>query len=131
MYAIAPPAPIHADAETITFNRAAWDAYVGRVEDAADQASVAAVRADRARLGDAEFMRRCYTDEEAGRMIDGAPAVAIWRARLGLTQKVLAQRAGISASYLAEIETGRKPGSAAALAALARVFGLPMEMLVE
>jgi DNA-binding XRE family transcriptional regulator len=131
MNAVAPPAPIHADAETVTFSRAAWDAFLGRLEDDADLATIAALRAERERLGDAAFMRRCYTADEAERMINGISAIAIWRARLGLTQKALAEHAGISPSYLAEIETGRKPGSAAALAALARVFGVPMEMLVE
>jgi DNA-binding XRE family transcriptional regulator len=131
MNVIPPPEPVHVDAETITFNRADWSAYLDRVEDAEDRASLAAARAERAQLGDAEFMRRCYSAEEAGRMIDGVSAVAIWRARAGLSQKALAERAGISASYLAEIETGRKPGSVTALAALARVFGVPIELLID
>jgi DNA-binding XRE family transcriptional regulator len=120
--AIVRPAPIHINADTVTFNRVKNEAYL---------ATIAAVHAERDRLGDALSMRRYYNVDEAERMIGGTPAAAIWRARLGLTQKVLAERAGISGSYLAEIETGRKAGTAAVFAALARVFGVPMEMLVE
>jgi hypothetical protein len=38
---------------------------------------------------------------------------------------------GLHDSYLAEIETGKKPGSAAALRKLSRVLAIPMENLVS
>ena len=48
-----------------------------------------------------------------------------------LTQRELAEQAEVSPSYLAEIETGKKPGSAAALRKLSRVLAIPMENLVS
>ena len=63
-------------------------------------------------------------------MLDGQSALATWRNRAGLTQRALATAAEISPSYLAEIEAGKKPGSAAAIRAVARVLNVPMEMLV-
>jgi transcriptional regulator with XRE-family HTH domain len=43
---------------------------------------------------------------------------------------MLASQAGVSPSYLAEIETARNPGSASALRDLASVLQVPMEYLV-
>lgn len=63
-------------------------------------------------------------------MLDGTSPITIWRQRRGMTQRALAGAAGISASYLAEIETGKKPGSVAALMAIAAVFGVPMEQIL-
>jgi DNA-binding Xre family transcriptional regulator len=42
-----------------------------------------------------------------------------------------AAAAGVSAAYLAEIETGRKPGSAAALAKLAKALEVQIEELIR
>jgi hypothetical protein len=42
-----------------------------------------------------------------------------------------AEQAGVSASYLAEIETGKKPGSADALRKLSCVLAPPMETLIS
>ena len=57
-------------------------------------------------------------------------AVKVIRTGLGLDRKDLAREAGLSYSYLAEIENGRKPASASAQQALARALGLsPSELL--
>ena len=47
-----------------------------------------------------------------------------------MTQRQLAAAALTSPSYLAEIEAGKKPGNASALARIARVLQVPMEHLV-
>ena len=47
-----------------------------------------------------------------------------------LLQRALAGAADLAASYLAEIETGRKRGSAAAIRRLAKVLQVDMEDLV-
>ncbi len=44
------------------------------------------------------------------------------RARLGLSQAVMAERTGISVSYLSQIETGDRPVTPTVLAALAEAF---------
>ncbi len=48
-----------------------------------------------------------------------------------MSQREVAGKAGVSPSYLAEIETGQKPGSADALQALARALNTSMESLVS
>ncbi|HEV3116860.1 MAG TPA: helix-turn-helix transcriptional regulator [Gemmataceae bacterium] len=55
----------------------------------------------------------------------------VWREKRGLSQCALAERAGVSPSYLAEIEIGKKPGSADALRKLSRMLAIPMENLVS
>ena len=56
--------------------------------------------------------------------------VRVWRAHRGLGRDALAAAAGIAPSYLSEIETRRKPGSFAALAATLSV-GFQAEWLAH
>ena len=127
-----PPTPLRFDDETVTFSRAAFDAFLRQVEDLEDLAAVDRAEAERARLGDKEYRRLCYTMDEVHRVVhDGVSDVTIWRERAGLTQRALAEAAGVSPSYLAEIEGGKKPGSAAALCRIAKVLKVPMEHLVS
>jgi transcriptional regulator with XRE-family HTH domain len=57
-------------------------------------------------------------------------AIKVIRTGLGMDRKRLAKAARLSYSYLAEIENGRKPASAAAQHAIARALGLsPSELL--
>lgn len=56
--------------------------------------------------------------------------VKILRRFRGLTQKQLAEAAGLSRPYLTEIETGKKPGSLAALRALAAALEINAGMLL-
>ena len=124
------PRPVSSTETTVTLDRADWEAFLDRLDDIADRAAVEAHKAERARLGPAEFDRLCYSDAEVGRMLTGTPALTIWRERVGLTQRALAEVAEVSPSYLAEIESGKKPGSAAALRRLAAALNVPMEHLV-
>ena len=49
----------------------------------------------------------------------------------GLTLRALAEETGIAASYLSEIERGRKPGSAAALARIAGALDTTVDSPAE
>ena len=61
----------------------------------------------------------------------GAPTpLAFWRAKRGLTQKQPSQTAGVSHSYIADLEAGRRKGDAALLERLAQALRLRMEDLV-
>ena len=71
------------------------------------------------------------TGDELRRILDDESPVKVWREKRGLTQRALAEQAGVSPSYLAEIETGKKPGSAGASRKLSRVLAIPMENLVS
>jgi ribosome-binding protein aMBF1 (putative translation factor) len=56
--------------------------------------------------------------------------LTFWRAKRGLTEKQLSQTVGISQSYIADLEAGRRKGDAALLERLAQALRLRMEDLV-
>ena len=125
------PRPVSETARTVTLRKSDWNALVARFEDIEDLKAVAAVLAHEDKVGK-EVARRDYlTGEELGRLLDDESPVKVWREKRGLSQRELATQAGISPSYLAEIETGKKPGSADALCQLSRVLEIPMENLVS
>lgn len=60
----------------------------------------------------------------------GENPVRFFRGKAGLTQVVLAKKAGISRTYLTEIETGAKNGSIQAMKNIADALGVSMDDLV-
>lgn len=124
------PRPVAETADTVTLRKQDWQALVAQLEDADDRAAVEARRAHEAAVGTAVARRDYLSGEEMQRLLDGENPVRLWREKRGLTQRVLAAQAGIGASYLAEIEGGKKPGSADALHKLAQALGVAMENLV-
>ena len=79
MSTIAPPKPITSTADTITFARSDWDAFIDHLENADDLASVRAYDAWVMSVGADQARRLSYTVAEMERMIDGVSAVTIWR----------------------------------------------------
>jgi transcriptional regulator with XRE-family HTH domain len=63
-------------------------------------------------------------------LLDGESPLKVWREKRGRSQRELAAAAGVSPAHLAEIETGRKPGSVLALARLARALEVQIEDLI-
>lgn len=124
------PKPLRESRDTVTLRRADWEALVDLLEDAEDVAAVAARRAQEAVAGRDVARRDYLTGDEVRRLLDWESPLKLWREKRGLSQRDLARAAGVSPSYLAEIETGRKPGSAEALLHLARALAVPMERLV-
>jgi ribosome-binding protein aMBF1 (putative translation factor) len=121
---------IDPETDTVTMTRAEYEALVEAAEDAEDRAHLAA-QEERERLLGIEAARAdALPVELVERMLDGENPVRIWREHRGLTLGDLADRAGIAPSYVSEIETGRKPGSVAALAKLARVLDIDLDDLV-
>jgi transcriptional regulator with XRE-family HTH domain len=53
------------------------------------------------------------------------------RRRRGLTQEALAERAGLSRTYLARLETARQDPTLSTLVKLAKAFGVPVTALLE
>jgi DNA-binding XRE family transcriptional regulator len=121
------PRPVAEDAETVTLRRSEWEAFM---EDVIDRAALRDYDAWVAGIGEDEARRLSYTAAEVNRMLDGVLPVTIWRERAGLSQAALADAAGVNASYLNEIEQGKKPGSVAAIRSLAKVLRVPMDHLV-
>jgi len=64
-------------------------------------------------------------------LAEGAHPVRVWREHRGLTQRQLAEAAGISAAYLSQIESGTRQGSAEVLAALAQALNVPLDDLMH
>jgi ribosome-binding protein aMBF1 (putative translation factor) len=107
---------------TVTVNRQDWVRLLTELEDAEDRAAVREGRAREAALGKDAVRRNSLTGEEAKRLLDGESPVRVWRGKRGLSQRELAAAASVAPSYLADIENGRKPGSAGALSRLARAL---------
>ncbi len=122
--------PLAETPETVTLTRADFNALLSAAEDAADLASVEVHRAYEDRVGWETARRNYLTSDEARRLLDGVSAVRIWREKRGMTQRALAEAAAVAVGYLAEIEGGKKPGTAGALCRIARVLDVPMEHLV-
>jgi predicted transcriptional regulator len=60
-----------------------------------------------------------------------APApLAFWRRKRGLTQKALSAAVGVSQSYVADLEAGRRKGDPALVKRLAKALKVRMEDLV-
>ena len=77
-------------------------------EAAEDRADVrAAEAAELRRAGGEEYLPA----DMARRMIAGESPLRIWRQYRDMTLSTLGDRAGIKASYLSEMELGKKPGS--------------------
>ena len=66
----------------------------------------------------------------ADRLLDGENPVKVYRDYRGITQKALAQAAGINPVYLSQIETGRRTGSTRTLAALAAALSMGIDALI-
>jgi ribosome-binding protein aMBF1 (putative translation factor) len=116
--------PIAETAETVTLARSDYEAMVSELEDARDLATIREVEA-RVAAGESEYVPMAVVE----RLMAGEVPVRIWREHRGMTARALAAAAGIPASYLCEIEAGRKPGSFQAMAALARALEVDMEDL--
>lgn len=116
--------------DTVTVSRGDWAQLLSELEEAQDRAAVVERRRHEAAAGKEAARRNYLTAREARRLLDGESPVKVWREKRGRSQRRLATAAGVSAGYIAEIETRRKPGSAAALARLAKALQVQVEDLI-
>lgn len=63
-------------------------------------------------------------------LIDGANPIRVWREYRGLSQGDLAARAGISPSYLSQLESGKRDGTMEVLSAVAAALDVTLDDLV-
>ena len=68
--------------------------------------------------------------EHAARIFGDEHPARVWRQHRGLTMQAVAASAGVSAAYLSEIETGKKPGSVTTLRKIAAALDLRIEDLL-
>ena len=83
-----------------------------------------------------ESMGRTPKDSEELRLTPGfaqalGRTIKVIRTDLGIERRALAEAAGISYSYLTQIENGNKPPSSSVLARIARPLGVRMHQLIE
>jgi DNA-binding XRE family transcriptional regulator len=64
-------------------------------------------------------------------ILDGENPIKVWREYRGLTQQQLADAAGFSKSYLSQIESGKRTGTAEVLAAIASGLGLTLDDILN
>lgn len=62
-------------------------------------------------------------------IIDGANPIRVWREHRGLSQSELASQAGISPSYLSQLESGKRDGTMEVLAAIASALNVTLDDL--
>ena len=105
---------------TVALSQTAYDALIERNEELEDR--LAAVDADDgSRIPHAVALA----------IMRGDRPMAAFRNHRGLTLRGLAERTGIAASYLSEIERGRKPGSAAALSRISAALDTTIDALLS
>src|SRR5262249_47460453 len=123
------PKPIAQDAKTVTLRRSDYEALVERLEDVADIAALDDLYA-RLAAGGRKALADYLSADLVERLVTGESPVRIWREPRGLSAQALAKRARLTPSYVSEIETGKNPGSLAAMAKIARALGVSLDDLV-
>lgn len=115
------------DTETVTLSRAEYQALLDRIEELEDNAALDRLAARIDTEGFGRATRDYLPIELVKRLRAGEHPIRVWRHHRGLTRQALAARAGVSPSYLTEIETGAKPGSFDAIAKLATALEVPLD----
>ena len=64
-------------------------------------------------------------------LLDGGNSIRVWREYRGLSQAELAAKAGISASYLSQLEAGKRDGRMEVLGAIATALNVTLDDLVS
>jgi predicted transcriptional regulator len=104
-----------------------YEVYVRLVEDAEMLEDIrdydAAVRA-------IESGEELVPSEVVYALLDGANPIRVWREHRGLSRQELAVAAGISPSYLSQLETGKRTGTAEVLNTIARALNVALDDLV-
>jgi DNA-binding XRE family transcriptional regulator len=63
-------------------------------------------------------------------ILDGENAIKVWREYRTLSQQELAEKVGISAPYLSQLEIGKRTGSLRVLTAVANALSISLEYLI-
>lgn len=78
-------------------------------------------------IGEDELLPAAMVD----RLLSGENPIRVWREHRALSARQLAERAGLPQAYVSQLETDRRDGSTAALAALAQALGVGIDDLAE
>jgi DNA-binding XRE family transcriptional regulator len=113
--------------DTVTLPRVEYEALLRRLEDAEDNAALDRLEERIEKEGFAAATADYLPVELVERLVAGEHPIRVWRAHRGMTREALAALAGVSPSYLTEIETRRKPGSIAAIIKLAAALRVSLD----
>ncbi|MCX7368387.1 MAG: helix-turn-helix transcriptional regulator [Alphaproteobacteria bacterium] len=107
----------------------AWKRRELALENAIDRRAIKA-QLQREKLLGVQAARADYLSGAlVDRLLAGESAIRIWREHRGMTVTALAEKVGISASYLSRIENGHKPGGTDIRRAIGKALRVPMEDL--
>jgi DNA-binding Xre family transcriptional regulator len=99
-----------------------------RLEEAEDETDVLELRL--ARIEHAVMGGETVPATVVDRLVAGESPILVWREHRGLTLRALAEKVGISAGMLSEMENGKKDGSVRTLAAIAKALRVGLDDLV-
>jgi DNA-binding XRE family transcriptional regulator/PHD/YefM family antitoxin component YafN of YafNO toxin-antitoxin module len=68
--------------------------------------------------------------EIVNRLLDGENALRVWREYRGLTLKQLAEKAGVSAPFVSQIESSQREGSIETMRKIAAALNISLDDLV-
>ena len=111
--------------ELAVLPKAEYEKLVEAFEDSED---ITAARTFREKLAAGE--EELIPAEYVNRMIDGENKIRVWRDYRGMSAKMLADAAGISAPYLSQIESGVREGSLDAMKKIAAALKVTIDELV-
>ncbi len=115
--------------DTVTLSATDHEALLAAAEDVEDIGTLRVAEAREAEIGKGAAHHN-LSDESVGRLLAGEHPIRIWREHRGLTSRALADKAGVSRSYLTEIEGLKKPGSIQAFRSLAAALGVAVDDLL-
>lgn len=110
--------------EMVTIPRDEYDRLLAAAEDLADLQTY-----DRAKAALSTGEDELIPADYANRLLNGESPLRVYRELRGMTQAVLAKKAGVNRVTVAEIEIGRKQGSVATLRSLAGALGVGLDDL--
>ena len=99
---------------------AEYERLVDAAEEAADIRAVDAYR---------QAGAETFPDSVAERLLTDCNPVTVFREYRGLSRAALARKAGLSAAYLTQIETGLRRGSVDVLKGIARALDVDLDLL--
>lgn len=112
--------------DTVTIPRTEYDRLRAAEDELSDVRAALAVEA-RIAAGTEELVPAQVAD----RLIDGEPAIRVWREYRGLSQSALARASGVSRVQIVDIEAGRNTGSVRTLRRLADALDVAVDDLIR
>ena len=111
--------------DMVMLSKTDYEMLLEKAELATDLEEVAAFRLKRS-----VNMDEAIPEEFADRLIEGENPIRVYRELRRMSARELAERTGISAAFLSEIETGKKDGGIATLKKIALELNVMLDDLV-